>query len=107
AECLARVPGAPQPPAEALLAQHPVGEPADDVEPRGVDVVQRERGHAEALAREPGHELGRVRRAGADDGDPHPLTPVSVTSSTNAFWAAKNSPMTGAMNSSVAIIVRF
>ena len=68
-------------------------QPADDLAPLGVDVVQDQLANVEpvALAREPGHELGRVRRAAADDRDLHPLTPVSVTPSTNAFWAAKKS----------------
>ncbi len=35
------------------------------------------------------------------------LTPVSVTPWTKAFWAAKNSAMTGSMNSTVAAMVRF
>src|SRR6185369_5256374 len=53
------------------------------------------------------HELGRVRRPGPDDGEPHPFTPVSVTPSTNARWARKNTMMIGAITSSVAAIVRF
>ena len=36
-----------------------------------------------------------------------PFTPVSVTPSTNAFWARKNTMTTGSMITSVAAIVRF
>ena len=58
-----------------------------------VDVVQHELAHVDplALAREPRHELGRVRRPAADHRDLHPFTPVSVTPSTKARWARKNS----------------
>ena len=56
---------------------------------------------------EPRDELGRVRRAGTDDGDLHPFTPVSVTPSTNALCARKKMTMTGTITSSVAAIVRF
>ena len=92
-------------PAIALAREHPLREPADDVEPLGVDVVQRELVHGEA--REVRDELGRVRRARADDGELHPFTPVRVTPSTNARCARKKRTMTGAMTSSVAAIVRF
>src|SRR5262249_38407325 len=75
----------------------------------GVDVVEHELvdGDARGLAREAGHELGRVGRARADDRDLHPFTPVRVTPSTKAFCAAKKIAMTGAMKRIVAIIVRF
>ncbi len=98
-----------QPAAEALAREHPPREARDDLEPRRVDVVEDELGQVEpvALAGEAGDELGRVGRPAADDRDLHPLTPVSVTPSTNAFWAAKKMAMTGTMNSSVAAIVRF
>ena len=93
----------------AVALEHPAGEPADDLEPLRVDVVERELRDAEPLplAREPGHELGRVRRAGADDRDPHPLTPVSVTPSMKARWARKKRTIAGAITSRVAAIVRF
>ena len=96
-------------PVEAVRGQHPPGQPADDLAPLGVDVVQHELAHVEpvALAPQAGHQLGRVGRPAADHRDLHPFTPVSVTPSTNAFCAAKNSRITGAMNSSVAAIVRF
>src|SRR5205085_2243382 len=89
--------------------EHPSREPSDDVEPLRVDVVERELPHPEPLplAREARHELRRVRRAGADDTDLHPFTPVSVTPSTNARCARKKSTITGAITSSVAAIVRF
>ena len=98
-----------QPAAEALAREHPPPEPGDHLQARRVDVVEDELGQVEAvpLARETGDELRRVRRSAADDRDLHPLTPVSVTPSTNAFCAAKKIAMTGAMNSSVAAIVRF
>ena len=103
------VAGERQRPVEALAREHALGQPADDLAALRVDVVQHELADVEAraLAREPGHQLGRVGRAGADDRDLHPFTPVSVTPSTNAFCAAKNSAMTGAMKRIVAIIVRF
>src|SRR6266852_4037713 len=63
--------------------------PADDLEPLGVDVVQRDL--ADVELRQVRHELRRVRRACADHGELHPLTPVSVTPSTKAFWARKKS----------------
>src|SRR5205823_6985257 len=88
-----------------LLREHPLREPTDDVEPIAVDVVQRHLVHREL--REMRHELGRVRRARPDDGELHPLTPVSVTPSTKARCARKKRTMTGAMTSSVAAIVRF
>ena len=71
----------------------------------GVDVLQRDLVDVEL--REVRDELGRVRRAGADDGELHPFTPVSVTPSTNAFCARKKMTITGAITSSVAAIVRF
>jgi hypothetical protein len=94
---------------EALALEHPAGEGADDLAALGVDVVQDELAEPEALllARQARHQLGRVGGAAADDRQLHPLTPVSVTPSTNARCAAKKSAMTGAMNSSVAAMVRF
>ena len=91
--------------AEAARVEHPPRERADDLEPLGVDVVQRQL--ADRRAPRAGHELRRVRRPGADDRDLHPFTPVSVTPSTNAFWARKKRTITGAITSSVAAIVRF
>ena len=95
--------------AEALRVEHARGEPADDLAALRVDVVEDELFDRQplALAREPGHELGRVRRAAADDRDLHPLTPVSVTPSTNAFCARKKTTITGSITSTVAAIVRF
>src|SRR5207237_1301754 len=92
-------------PAELRAVEHPPGERSDHVEPLRVDVVQRER--VDGQGGQAGDELGRVGRAGADDSDLHPFTPVSVTPSTNARCARKNSTITGAMTSSVAAIVRF
>ena len=93
----------------ARVVEHPAGHRADDVAPVLVDVVQRQAVEPEpvALAGEARDELRRVRRAGADDGDSHPFTPVSVMPSTNAFWAAKKRRITGSITSSVAAMVRF
>ena len=91
--------------AVALPLEHAPREAADDLAPLGVDVVQHELRDVEP--RQPGDELGRVRRAAADDGDLHPFTPVSVTPSTNARCARKKRMITGAITSSVAAIVRF
>ena len=62
-----------EPAAPAAVVEHPAGEAADDVEPLGVDVEQRELVHAEALLAggEAFHELGGVRAAASDDGDLH------------------------------------
>ena len=90
---------------EALALEHPPGQAADDLEPPGIDVVERE-----PLDLEPGQprdELRRVRRTCADDRELHPFTPVSVTPSTKARWARKNRMITGAITTSVAAIVRF
>ena len=76
-------------PREAGAVEHPAREPADDLAPLVGDVVQRELLDVERG--QPGHELGRVGRAGADDRELHSFTPVSVTPSTNAFWAKKKS----------------
>ena len=60
-----------EPPVEALALEHALREPADDVAPLRVDVVQDELADVDAvaLARQARDELGRVRRARADDGD--------------------------------------
>ena len=96
-------------PLEPVALEHPARHRADDRAPLRVDVVEDELVDRQprALAREPRDELGRVRRAAADDRELHPLTPVSVTPSTNAFWARKKTTTTGSMMRSVAAIVRF
>ena len=93
----------------ALPLEHARGHLADDRAPLGVDVVEDELvdRHPVALAREPGDELRGVRRAAADHRELHPFTPVSVTPSTNAFWARKKTTITGSITSTVAAIVRF
>ena len=98
-----------QRPAEALALEHAGRHLTDDRAPLLIDVVEDERvdRHPLALAREPGDELGRVRRAPADHCELHPFTPVSVTPSTKAFWARKNTTITGSITSTVAAIVRF
>ncbi len=65
----------------AGVVEHAPRHRADDVARALVDVVQRQPVEPEpvALAGEAGDELRRVGRAGADDGDPHVVTPVSVT----------------------------
>ena len=92
-------------PLEAGAREHPLGERADDLEPLRIDVLQRDLVDVEL--REVRDELGRVRRAGADDRELHPFTPVRVTPSTKAFCARKKMTITGAITSSVAAIVRF
>ena len=94
---------------EALPLEHPPSEPADDLAPLGVDVVQDELPHTDpvALAREPRDELRRVRRAAADDRDLHPFTPVSVTPSTKARCARKKRMITGSITRIVAAMTRF
>jgi hypothetical protein len=67
--------------------------------------VQHERVDVDAL--ELGHELGRVRRAGADDRRSSSLDPRQRDAFDERLLAAKKTAITGAMNSSVAIIVRF
>ncbi len=63
---------------ETLALKDPLREPAHDVEPRRVDVVEHEVAHAQAvpLAREAGNELGRVGRPRADHRQLHPATPM-------------------------------
>ena len=94
---------------ESLPGEDPLGEPADHLSAGGIDVVERQLADVDplALAHQPRHELGRVRRSGADHGELHPFTPVSVIPSTNAFWAKKKRTMTGAMNTIVPAITRF
>ena len=94
-----------EPAGEAGAVEHPARERADDLAALVGDVVQRELLDVERG--EPGHELGRVRRPGADDGELHSFTPVSVTPSTNAFWARKKSRTTGASTITVAAMLRF
>ena len=88
-----------------LAREHALRQAADDLEPLRVDVVERELVHRQL--RQVRDELGRVGRAGADDGELHPFTPVSVTPSTNARCARKKRTITGAITSSVAAMVRF
>ena len=75
----------------------------------GVGVHQDQLIHRKVVAKatEPVDQLRRVRRAASDDCEFHPLTPVSVTPSMNAFCAKKNTMITGAITISVAAIVRF
>ena len=101
--------GEHEPALVAASVEHSPRERADDLAPGLVDVVQRELVHVEhlAVAREPRHELRRVRRPGADDGNLHPFTPVSVTPSTNARCARKNRMITGSIISTVAAMTMF
>ena len=72
--------------------------------------ITRLHGYDRELVPEPGQpvdQLGGVRRAAAHDGELHPFTPVSVTPSMKAFWAKKNTMITGAITISVAAMVRF
>ena len=89
--------------------QDPPADPGHQLEPLlgRVDqhqLVDRERVPHPAQAVD---QLGGVRRPAADDRDPHPLTPVSVTPSMKARWAMKNSAITGAITIRVAAMVRF
>jgi hypothetical protein len=103
-----QVGGQLQAPWPALAGQDPAGQAADHCQPPGVDVVQHQLVHGQGgLAAEPVGQLGGVGATGADDGDLHPFTPVSVTPSMKARWANRNSATTGSMNSSVAAMVRF
>src|SRR5262249_22162244 len=94
-----------EPAGVALAREHARREPADDLEPLGVDVVERDLVDLEL--RQVRDELGRVRRARADDGGLNPFTPVSVTPSTKARGARRKRTIAGAITSSVAAIVRF
>ena len=80
------------PPRVAVLGEQPGGERAHDVEPvRGrVDEDRLIDGEPVAEPGEAVHQFRRVGGAAAHDRDLHPLTPVSVTPWTNAFWAKKN-----------------
>jgi hypothetical protein len=79
-----------QPAVEPLPLEHPPGETSHHLAALRIDVLQHELADVDplALARQPGHELGRVRRAAADDGDfqvPLPVMPPS-------FWVASTKP---------------
>ena len=99
------LPGDLEPSLEPLPLQHPPREPPNHVAAARVDVVQSQL--VERQIRQPRHELRRVGGPCPDHRNLHPFTPVRVTPSMNALWAAKKSAITGAMNSSVAAIVRF
>ena len=93
--------------AELAAGQHPSGQPADHLEPLGVDVLQGELVDLESPVLQTRDEFGGVRGTAADDRDLHPLTPVSVMPSTNTFWARKKMTITGSITSTVAAMVRF
>ena len=113
-----QVAGQRQPPGEALTVEDALGEPADDAQPVGRDVVQHQLTHVEQVgaAGEALDELGRVRAARADDGDlhgpayesavlgGHPLVPVMAIPSMKTFCANKKSSSTGSRNISEAAI---
>ena len=88
---------------------HAPREPSDDLEPQGVGVEQHELGHGKCrrAAQQAVDQLGRVGRPAADHADLHPLTPVTVTPSTNTRCARKKRIVVGSMKSRVAAIVRF
>jgi hypothetical protein len=90
---------------EPRTVEHPAGEPPDDLQPTGVDVVQGKL--SDLQAGQAGDELRRVGRPGPDDSELHPFTPVRVTPSTKARCARKKRMITGAITTSVAAIVRF
>jgi len=72
-ERLVAVERAHEAPAEAGAAEHPLGQPAHDLQAFGVDVEERELLHREPVGapREPLDELRRVGAAGPDHGDLH------------------------------------
>ncbi len=94
--------------------EDPSPEGAHQLEPRLVGIDQHQLFDRQRLL-EPAEavdQLRGVRRAAADDDDlraggAHPLTPVRVTPSMKAFWARKNSRITGAITITVAAMVRF
>ena len=92
---------------ETLAGEHPSGQTADHAEALGVDVMEGQLADVEAFAQQARDELGRVRRAAADDRDLHPFTPVRVMPSTKTFCARKKMTITGSMTSTVAAMVRF
>ncbi len=60
--------------AKALPIEHARRHATDNLAPLGIDVVQYELRDVEP--RQPGDELGRVRRPAADDRDLHPVAPA-------------------------------
>ena len=91
------------------MGQDPLRHRADGREPPGIGIHQAQLVDREGFGQpaEAVGELGGVRRPAADHRELHPLTPVSVTPSMKAFWAKKNSTITGAITISVAVMVRF
>ena len=89
--------------------EHPPGHTSDQLQPLRVRVDEHELVDREEVAHpgEPVDQLGGVCRTAADDRQPHPLTPVSVTPSTKDFCARKKTTTTGTMTSKVMAIVRF
>ena len=81
----------------------------DDVQPGRINIVQHDLGDWKFISesRNTVDEFWCVRRPSADNGEFHPLIPVNVTPSTNAFWAKKNSTNTGSIANMVAAMVRF
>lgn len=95
-----------------LPREDPPGEAAHQLQAlrRRVDEHQLLDGQGVPQPGEAVDEFGGVGRPSADHGEFHtcqPFTPVSVTPSTNAFCAKKNTRITGAMTSTVAAMVRF
>lgn len=100
-------------PRVVLLREDAPGEPADQFEPLGGRVDEDEFGDGQGVAqpRESVDQFGGVSGTAPHDSELHgvsqPFTPVSVTPSTNAFWAKKKTRITGAMTRTVAAMVRF
>ena len=85
--------------------RHPAGEAADHLQSFGIDVMHDHLVHLQLSAsNQPLDELGGVGGAGSDDGNLHPLTPVSVTPSIKTLCAKKKIMMTGITNISDAVI---
>src|SRR3954447_12258307 len=93
----------------AVASEDPSAEAADECQPVlcGVDEDQLVDDQRVLQSGEPVDQFRCVRRSAADDRQLHPLTPVNVTPSMNAFCARKNTSITGAMTRRVAAIVRF
>src|SRR5262249_3983546 len=72
-QCAVELVGDEQASFKAGRREHPPREPADDLAPLGIDVLEYDlaKPDAVALTRQAGDQLGRVRRPSADDGELH------------------------------------
>src|SRR5215469_9478337 len=92
-----------------VAGQDAAAEVADDSGPFGIGVDQDQlvEGQRVAQPREPVDQFGGVCGSPTHDGELHPLTPVNVTPSMKTRCAKMNTTITGAIDSSVAAMVRF